>query len=72
MSDTEPNVILRGGHARLSADQLVTRYVADTNAVLKLRCGNHYEHFTPSPATVHLDGREMQVFVWTMTTYVAE
>ncbi|MBV6701495.1 DUF5988 family protein [Kitasatospora aureofaciens] len=66
-----PNVFLAGAPALTGAEQL--RYVADLDAAkVKVPLGNRYEHFEASTETTLVDDRELRVFVWTHSTYVAE
>ncbi|QMU71576.1 DUF5988 family protein [Streptacidiphilus sp. P02-A3a] len=67
----DPNVVLRGGPSSLS-DDLRIRYLPNTEVKFKILRGNRYEHFEPTEQTTVHDDRELQVFVWTGCTYVAE
>jgi hypothetical protein len=65
-----PNVVLMGGPEIPDTERL--RYVADTSERFKLFRGNRYEHFDPTPTfSLHM-GRQLQVFTWTRSTFVAE
>ncbi|MER6400552.1 MULTISPECIES: DUF5988 family protein [unclassified Kitasatospora] len=66
-----PNVFLTGAPVLTGAERL--RHVADTGATkVKVPLGNRYEHFEASSETTLVDDRELRVFVWTHSTYVAE
>ncbi|MFD0278337.1 DUF5988 family protein [Kitasatospora sp. NPDC127111] len=66
-----PNVFLTGAAALTGAERL--RHVADVDvAKVKVPLGNRYEHFEASSETTLVDDRELRVFVWTHSTYVAE
>ncbi|MCC9312007.1 DUF5988 family protein [Kitasatospora sp. RB6PN24] len=66
-----PNVFLTGAPALTGAERL--RHVADVDAAkVKVPLGNRYEHFEASARTTVVDDRELRVFVWTHSTYVAE
>ena len=41
-------------------------------SAVKVLFGNRYEHFEANSETTFVDDRELQVFVWTRCTYVAE
>lgn len=45
---------------------------ARLDAVVKLLNGNRYEHFAPTSETVFVEGRRLQIFVWSGYTKVAE
>jgi hypothetical protein len=69
--ERDPNIVLQGGPASLP-DAERMRHLSDTHEKLKLRHLNRYEHFEPtSHMRVH-QGRDLKVFEWTGTTYVAE
>ncbi|MBB5937283.1 DUF5988 family protein [Streptomyces zagrosensis] len=68
----EANVILRGGPAAEFPDHERIRYVPDPRSTLKLPRGNHYAHFAPTTETIPHGTHDLQVFLWTGTTYVAE
>jgi 4'-phosphopantetheinyl transferase EntD len=69
--DTQPNVVLRGGPTTLSDDDRV-QFHRDTGEKLKLRHHNRYEHFEPTAQTAQHLGRDVTVFEWTGSTYIAE
>ncbi len=71
MPDTEPNVILRGGPSSLQLAERI-RHVERIDEKLKLLRGNHYDHFEPTPEIERSFGRDLQIFVWTGFTCVAE
>ncbi|MGC0415549.1 DUF5988 family protein [Embleya sp. AB8] len=66
-----PNAMLRGGPATLSGRERI-RYVPNRQETLKLFRGNCYHHFERTTQTCLSEGRQLQVFVWHGTTYVAE
>src|SRR3954452_9504416 len=68
----EANAMLRGGPSSYLPDDERVRYVPDPNTTLKLMRGNHYEHFEPTAEKVGHGDRELQVFVWSGCTYIAE
>lgn len=68
----EANVILQGGPVRDLPEQERIRTVEDTSARIKLTRSNRYEHFEPSTEKISFEGRELQVFDWAGSTYVAE
>lgn len=66
----EPNVLLDGGRGIPETERI--RFLERSDAKFKLFRGNRYEHFEPTGRVVVRDGRELSVFVWSATTYVAE
>lgn len=66
----EPNVLLNGGKGIPDAERI--RFLAKSDTKFKLFRGNRYEHFEPTGRTVLHEGRELTLFVWSATTYVAE
>ncbi len=71
-SDTAPNAILHGGPSEYLPDDRRLRHVAEPQDVLKVLCGNRYEHFRRSARTVRHESLELRVFAWTGFTYLAE
>jgi Family of unknown function (DUF5988) len=71
MNETDPNAILRGGPASLSAAERI-RYIANCEERFKLSRESHYDHFDPTSATESHDNVELRVFEWVGCTYVAE
>lgn len=67
-----PNVFLRGMPSGLLIDGARERWIEELGEDLKLFMGNRHEHFRPLPETVTVDGRELRVFEWTHSTFVAE
>ncbi|MEU5537061.1 DUF5988 family protein [Streptomyces sp. NPDC020362] len=68
-----PNVFLTGAPAAVIAGEGRLHYLADLDAAkVKIPRGNRYEHFEASSETALVDDRELRVFVWTHSTYVAE
>jgi hypothetical protein len=67
-----PNAILLGGPPAGPGPAELLHRTPDPDRVIKLLCGNRYEHFAPSAETEVRDGRPLRVFVWTHCTYVAE
>ncbi|GHI04349.1 DUF5988 family protein [Streptomyces cellostaticus] len=68
-----PNVFLTGAPATVIAGEEQLRYIADLDVTkVKIPRGNRYEHFEASSETTLVDDRELRVFVWTHSTYVAE
>lgn len=65
------NVVLRGGPPSLSLRERM-RFVRSTDDKLKLFQGNRYDHFEPTGELERHLGRDLHVFVWTGSTYVAE
>ncbi|MFC8723060.1 DUF5988 family protein [Kitasatospora sp. NPDC057198] len=66
-----PNVLLTGAPALTGAARL--RHVADVDVPkVKVPLGNRYEHFEASSETTLVDDRELRVFIWTHSTFVAE
>jgi hypothetical protein len=68
----EPNAILTGGPASMFQNGPRIWAAASPDADVKLLNGNRYEHFSPTPETVFVDGRRLQIFVWSSYTKVAE
>lgn len=66
----EPNVLLDGGKGIPETERI--RFLECSNTKFKLFRGNRYEHFEPTGRTVLHGGRELSLFVWSATTYVAE
>ncbi|MDT0347328.1 DUF5988 family protein [Streptomyces litchfieldiae] len=69
--DRAPNVILEGGPTPLPDEERV-RYVADPGQKIKLYRGHRYDHFEPTAQTSPHHGRELLVFQWSGSTFVAE
>ncbi len=69
---TIPNVFLTGIPTCLLTDGGPARRVDEIDADLKLFMGNRSEHFRPLAETVTIDGRELRIFQWTHSTFVAE
>ncbi len=67
-----PNVFLTGIPTCLLTDGGPERRVDRIDADLKLFMGNRHEHFRPLAETVTIDGRELRIFQWTHSTFVAE
>lgn len=67
-----PNIILQGGPVESEPPHTRVRYIADRTDRYKLFKGNRYEHFVPSAETLSVGGEDLQVFVWSHRTYVAE
>ncbi|MBO1415273.1 DUF5988 family protein [Streptomyces sp. FH025] len=66
-----PNVFLTGASAITGSERL--RHVADVGAAkVTVPLGNRNVHFEDSSETTLVDGRELRVYVWTHSTYVAE
>lgn len=72
MDIKEPNVLLRGGPSAAFPDEERVRHVPDRETTLKLIRGNRYEHWEPTAEKVRHGDRELQVFVWSGCTYLAE
>jgi hypothetical protein len=68
----QPNIALRGGPSGSAAADSTIYYEQGPNEVYKLPLGNRYEHFTPTEETVSVGDRQLRVYEWTHTTYVAE
>ena len=71
MNGSDPNAILRGGPASLSAAERI-RHVANCEERFKLPRGNHYDHFDPTSVTEWHDNVELRVLEWVGCTYIAE
>jgi hypothetical protein len=69
--DRTPNAILLGGPTPLSDEERV-RYAADLGEKIKISRGHRYDHFEPTTQTSPHQGRELRVFVWSGSTFVAE
>ncbi len=67
-----PNAFLRGIPTSLLIDGARERRVDEIDENLKLFMGNRHEHFRPLAETVTIGGRELRVFEWTHSTFVAE
>ncbi|MEU9988288.1 DUF5988 family protein [Streptomyces sp. NPDC007971] len=68
-----PNVFLTGAPVTAVAAEERLHHLADLGASkVKIPRGNRYEHFEASSETTLVDDRELRVFVWTHSTYVAE
>jgi len=68
-----PNVYLSGGQSPYIDEDDRLRHVPDPyQGVLKVLCGNRYEHFKSDAETTVVDDRELHVFSWTHSTYLAE
>lgn len=68
----QPNVILTGGPDSFFEVRDRVRFAERLDSTVKLLNGNRYEHFAPTPETVFVEGRRLQIFSWTGTTKVAE
>lgn len=68
----EPNAILTGGPAGFASGTGRMWFAERPDRVVKLLNGNRYEHFAPTPETVLVEGRPLQVFRWAGFTKVAE
>jgi hypothetical protein len=68
----EPNVILTGGPSSFFGNERRFWNTARLDTDVKLLNGNRYEHFSPTPETVFVAGRKLQIFVWSGFTKVAE
>lgn len=62
-------VLLTGGPASLRD---VQHDVADPGAVVKIRVGNGYEHFSPNGELCTVDDLRLPVFAWCGRTKMAE
>lgn len=71
-SHTAPNAILHGGPSEYLPEERRLRHVPEPQDVLKVLCGNRYEHFRRSPETVRRGPLDLRVFTWTGYTYLAE
>ena len=67
----EVNVVLRGGPVSIAPHERIW-HAENTAEKIKLLRGNRYEHFEPTTETEPYLGRELQIYVWTGCTYVAE
>ncbi|MBP2055463.1 hypothetical protein J2Z21_008477 [Streptomyces griseochromogenes] len=68
-----PNVFLTGAPAAAVAGEERLHYLPDLDvSKVKIPRGNRYEHFEASSEITRVDDRELRVFVWTHSTYVAE
>lgn len=67
-----PNAILTGGPSTCFEGKARIWRAARLDAVVKLLNGNRYEHFAPTSETVFVEGRRLQIFVWSGYTKVAE
>ncbi|WP_419998921.1 DUF5988 family protein [Streptomyces boninensis] len=68
-----PNVFLSGGSRLGLTDEQRLHYISDHSVTkVKVLNGNRYEHFEASTETTLVDDRELRVFSWTQSTYVAE
>ncbi|MCP9955775.1 DUF5988 family protein [Actinomadura madurae] len=68
-----PNIFLSGGPPSRITGERQLHYIADLDVPkVKIPFGNRYEHFEASSETMRIDDRELRVFVWTHSTYVAE
>lgn len=65
-----PNVILLGGPDIPESDRI--QYLENTSERFKLFRGNRYEHFDPTPRYSQHLGRQVKVFHWVRSTFVAE
>lgn len=71
--NSTPNVFLTGGPPSVITEERQLHYIENLNVPkVKLPFGNRYEHFEASSETTYVDDRELRVFVWTHSTYVAE
>jgi hypothetical protein len=68
----EPNVLLTGGPASCFTNGGRTWSAERLDADVKVLNGNRYEHFSPTPESVSVDGRRLRIFVWSGYTKVAE
>lgn len=68
----EPNALLIGGPASCFGENGRIWSAERPDAAVKMLNGNRYEHFSPTPETVVVDGRRLRIFVWTGYTKVAE
>ncbi|MBH5334498.1 hypothetical protein IHE55_06640 [Streptomyces pactum] len=66
------NVILRGGPVNEPADAESVVTVPDTEQVLKLCKGSHYDHYLPTADWEVRSGHRLRVFRWSHRTRVAE
>ncbi|MEV5985185.1 DUF5988 family protein [Streptomyces sp. NPDC052051] len=67
-----PNVILQGSGPSIPDEERV-RYLPDTTDTFKLFLGNRYEHYRSTDSRhAHDCGRDLRVFEWVRSTYVAE
>jgi hypothetical protein len=71
MSEPHPNVILEGGPEWQQFGSRI-HYVKNEESVLKVLAGNRYEHFHRTDRHVVHQGRPLQVFEWSRSTFVAE
>ena len=68
----EPNAILTGGPTSFFENERRIWSTPQLDTKIKLLNGNRYEHFAPTPETVFVGGRRLQIFVWSGYTKVAE
>lgn len=68
----EPNAILTGGPSCCFEGVGRIWSAQRPDSTVKLLNGNRYEHFAPTPETVFIEGRRLQIFVWSGFTKVAE
>jgi len=71
-SRQEPNSILTGGPAGFASGTGRLWFTERPDRAVKLLNGNRYEHFVPTPETVLVEGRMLQIFCWAGFTKVAE
>lgn len=68
----EGNVVLRGSPATEPSDLDRVMTVQDTEQVLKICKGSHYDHYLPTSDWEVRSGRRLRVFRWSHRTRVAE
>jgi hypothetical protein len=72
MQEKTMNTFLHGGPSIRIPDHVRICYVSDREDSLKLKLGTTCEHFVRTLERIQHNGRELQVFSWTHSTFVAE
>jgi len=72
MTVTAPNVILQGDPPAWPLEEERVRHIPEPGGVFKLQRGNRYEHFRSTGRTENVGGRELHIYEWSHSTYIAE
>jgi Family of unknown function (DUF5988) len=67
-----PDAILDGGPSDVAERDRLLHLTDPSATKVKLLIGNRYEHFELTTKVANHQARELKVFEWTGSTYVAE
>ncbi|NGO71859.1 DUF5988 family protein [Streptomyces boncukensis] len=72
MNNPGPNALLVGGPDWSNDEPWRVRHVKPEQITIKVNVGNRYEHFQRTGQEVVREQRQLNVFEWSHSTFVAE